>query len=107
MIEIAITPNRPDALGVRGGVARDLAARGGVGTLKPLVVEAVPGGFKSPIGVEIDPALKAKGCPHFTGRLIRGVTNGQSPSGCGAGWRRLACGRFPRWSILRITSPSI
>ena len=32
-IEIAITPNRPDALGVRG-VARDLAARG-IGTLKP------------------------------------------------------------------------
>lgn len=100
MIEIAITPNRPDALGVRG-VARDLAARG-VGTLKPLTVEAVPGGFKSPIGVEIDPALKAKGCPHFTGRLIRGVTNGQSPE-----WlrRRLeAIGLRPISALVDITN---
>ena len=34
VIEIAITPNRPDALGVRG-IARDLASRG-LGILKPL-----------------------------------------------------------------------
>ena len=33
VIDIAITPNRQDALGVRG-IARDLAARG-LGTLKP------------------------------------------------------------------------
>lgn len=100
MIEIAITPNRPDALGVRG-VARDLAARG-VGTLKPLKVEAVPGGFKSPIGVAIDPALKAKGCPHFTGRLIRGVKNGPSPE-----WlrRRLeAIGLRPISALVDITN---
>jgi phenylalanyl-tRNA synthetase beta chain len=77
VIEIKITPNRPDALGVRG-VARDLAARG-LGQLKPLEIEAVPGGFESPIRVEIDPALKEKGCPLFAGRLIRGVSNGESP----------------------------
>ena len=47
MIEIAITPNRPDALGVRG-IARDLAARG-LGTLKPLTVDPVEGGYESPI----------------------------------------------------------
>ena len=40
MIEIAITPNRQDALGVHG-IARDLAARG-LGTLKPLAPEPVP-----------------------------------------------------------------
>ena len=100
MIEIAITPNRPDALGVRG-VARDLAARG-VGTLKPLTVEAVAGSFKSPIGVAIDPALKAKGCPHFTGRLIRGVKNGPSPE-----WlrRRLeAIGLRPISALVDITN---
>ena len=100
MIEIAITPNRPDALGVRG-VARDLAARG-VGTLKPLKVEAVAGSFKSPIGVAIDPALKAKGCPHFTGRLIRGVKNGPSPE-----WlrRRLeAIGLRPISALVDITN---
>lgn len=77
VIEIAITPNRQDALGVRG-IARDLAARG-IGTLKPHAVEPVPGTFESPIRVEIAPELKEKGCPHFTGRVIRGVKNGPSP----------------------------
>ncbi len=77
VIEIKITPNRPDALGVRG-VARDLAARG-LGVLKPLEIEPVPGGFDSPVTVTIDPALREKGCPLFAGRLIRGVTNGESP----------------------------
>ncbi len=77
MIEIAITPNRPDALGIHG-IARDLAARG-IGQLKPLSIEPVPGTFPSPIGVVIDPDLKAKGCPHFAGRVIRGVKNGPSP----------------------------
>ncbi|RWR26557.1 phenylalanine--tRNA ligase subunit beta [Sinirhodobacter populi] len=77
VIDISITPNRPDALGVRG-IARDLAARG-LGVLKPLEIEAVPGGFPSPIRPVIDPALKTRGCPVFAGRLIRGVTNGESP----------------------------
>jgi len=77
MIYIKITPNRPDALGVRG-VARDLAARG-LGRLKPLAVEPVAGAFPSPIAVQIDPALKDKGCPLFMGRVIRGVKNGPSP----------------------------
>ena len=78
MIHIKITPNRPDALGVRG-LARDLAARG-LGTLKPLQIPAIKGGFPCPIKVEIAPDLKAKGCPLFAGRLIRGVTNGPSPA---------------------------
>ncbi|GAA0312977.1 phenylalanine--tRNA ligase subunit beta [Rhodovulum strictum] len=77
VIEIAITPNRPDALGVHG-IARDLAVRG-IGRLKPLVADPVPGAFPCPISVTIAPELRAKGCPHFTGRLIRGVTNGPSP----------------------------
>ena len=49
VIDIAITPNRPDALGVRG-VARDLAARG-IGKLKPQSGELVKGQFKCPISV--------------------------------------------------------
>ncbi|SLN51677.1 phenylalanine--tRNA ligase subunit beta [Ruegeria meonggei] len=76
MIEIAITPNRPDALGV-AGIARDLAARG-VGTLKERDYVPVPGDFDSPIKVTIDDDT-LDGCPHFTGRLIRGVKNGPSP----------------------------
>ena len=77
VIEIAITPNRADALGVHG-IARDLAARG-LGVLKPLALEPVAGGFPCPIGVRIDPELQATGAPHFAGRVIRGVTNGPSP----------------------------
>ena len=77
VIEIAITPNRQDALGVRG-VARDLAARG-LGRLKPMADIEVPGEFDSPIGVSID-AETQEDCPHFTGRVIRGVKNRPSPA---------------------------
>ncbi|WP_372804430.1 phenylalanine--tRNA ligase subunit beta [Loktanella salsilacus] len=76
VIEIAITPNRADALGVRG-VARDLAARG-LGTLKPLEAQQIAGKGASGIAVSIDDDT-LDGCPVFTGRLIKGVTNGASP----------------------------
>jgi phenylalanyl-tRNA synthetase beta chain len=76
VIEIAITPNRPDALGVRG-IARDLAARG-LGTLKARDVETVKGGFPCPISVTIDEDTLDQ-CPVFYGRVIRGVKNGPSP----------------------------
>ncbi|EPX79622.1 phenylalanine--tRNA ligase subunit beta [Salipiger mucosus] len=76
VIEIAITPNRPDALGVHG-VARDLAARG-LGTLKPLEEVTVPGSFASPVSVTIDDDTR-EACPVFYGRVIRGVKNGPSP----------------------------
>ncbi|MEP3846041.1 MAG: phenylalanine--tRNA ligase subunit beta [Paracoccaceae bacterium] len=76
VIEIAITPNRPDALGVRG-IARDLAARG-VGTLRPANDPSVEGQFVSDISVSIDDDT-LDGCPVFCGRLIKGVKNGPSP----------------------------
>ncbi len=76
VIEIGITPNRPDALGVRG-IARDLAARG-LGTLKTDDVAPVEGKFPCPISVTIDPDTLDQ-CPVFYGRLIRGVKNGPSP----------------------------
>ncbi len=100
MIHIKITPNRPDALGVRG-VARDLAARG-LGTLKPLPVTPVAGQFDSPIRVAIAQDLKAKGCPHFTGRTIRGVTNGPSPDWLQA--RLKAIGLRPISVLVDITN---
>ncbi len=78
MINIKVTPNRPDALGVRG-LARDLAARG-LGVLKPLEIPVITGTFPCPIQINIAADLRAKGCPHFAGRLIRGVTNGPSPA---------------------------
>ena len=76
VIEIAITPNRPDALGV-SGIARDLAARG-LGTLKARDVTAVPENGASAIGVSIDDDT-LDGCPVFCGRLIKGVKNGPFP----------------------------
>jgi phenylalanyl-tRNA synthetase beta chain len=74
VFDVAITPNRQDCMGVYG-IARDLAAAG-VGTLKPLSVEALAGG--GPIAVPVrtdDPA----GCPAFYARSVAGVANGPSP----------------------------
>ncbi|MEM6308646.1 MAG: phenylalanine--tRNA ligase subunit beta [Pseudomonadota bacterium] len=76
VIEIAITPNRPDALGVRG-VARDLAARG-LGRMVDRTVDPVPGSFIPDMTVSIDNDT-LDGNPLFCGRLIKGVKNGPSP----------------------------
>lgn len=80
VIEIAITPNRPDCTGVRG-IARDLAAMG-VGTLKPETIEAVPGSFESATKVALKFDATPEGepaCHLFLGRMIKGVKNGPSP----------------------------
>jgi phenylalanyl-tRNA synthetase beta chain len=78
VFDCAVTPNRPDCLGVRG-IARDLAAAG-LGKLKPLPVHPVKPAFKSPIAVRLDFAARdATACSLFVGRLIRGVRNGESP----------------------------
>ena len=74
VIDISITPNRQDCMGVRG-IARDLAAAG-LGTLKPLAVPTIAG--EGPPATEIrtdDP----EACPAFFGRSISGVTNGTAP----------------------------
>ncbi|MFX0541719.1 phenylalanine--tRNA ligase subunit beta [Roseovarius sp. S4756] len=100
VIEIAITPNRPDALGVRG-IARDLAARG-LGKLKDAPTAHVEGEFPCPITVTIDEDTSTNGCEVFAGRLIRGVTNGPSPE-----WlqdRLRAIGLRPRSTLVDITN---
>ncbi|MEP1328295.1 phenylalanine--tRNA ligase subunit beta [Pseudophaeobacter sp.] len=99
VIEIAITPNRPDALGIHG-IARDLAARG-LGTLKTPDFAPVAGTFASPIKVTIDEDT-LDGCPLFTGRLIKGVKNGPSPQ-----WlqdRLTAIGLRPISALVDITN---
>lgn len=101
VIEIAITPNRGDCLGVHG-IARDLAAAG-VGTLRPLLPASVPSGAGDGIGVAIDlPADARNACPHFVARTIRGVRNRESPD-----WLKrylLAVGLRPISALVDITN---
>ncbi|QGX96826.1 phenylalanine--tRNA ligase subunit beta [Roseovarius faecimaris] len=100
VIEIAITPNRPDALGVRG-IALDLAARG-LGRMKPAPEAHVEGQYPCPISVTIDEDTRKNGCEVFAGRLIRGVKNGPSPE-----WlqqRLRAIGLRPISALVDITN---
>jgi len=101
VIEIKLTPNRGDCLGIHG-IARDLAAAG-LGTLKPLDIKVVPGQYQSPINVSLDfPAGIEKACPIFVGRHIRGVKNGPSPA-----WmqqRLKAIGLRPISALVDITN---
>lgn len=73
LIDIEVSPNRGDCLGVFG-IARDLAATG-IGVLKPLKQHKIKGSYPSPIHVQAN----KEACPHFTGRIIRGLKNGPSP----------------------------
>jgi phenylalanyl-tRNA synthetase beta chain len=97
IFDIAVTPNRPDCMGVRG-IARDLAAAG-IGTLKPLAVPKIDGSFPCPVPIAIE---DEDGCPAFYGRAVRGLRNGPSP-----GWmqRRLkAAGQRPISALVDITN---
>ena len=79
VIEINLTPNRPDAAGVRG-IARDLAAAG-LGRLKAAPVEPVVADDPCPVSVRFDlPSGDAHLAPVFALRLLRGVKNGASPA---------------------------
>ena len=70
VIEVSITPNRAECLGVRG-IARDLAAAG-LGNLKPLNIVKTPAKFANPVSIKVECPQE---CPVYTGRYIRGVNN--------------------------------
>lgn len=102
MIEVAITPNRQECLGVYG-IARDLAAAG-LGKLKAPNLDGPAGSFDSPIGVRFtfDDPETADACPVFHGCYVRGVKNGPSPK-----WlqeRLLAIGLRPISTLVDITN---
>ncbi len=97
VIDVAITPNRQDCMGVRG-IARDLAAAG-LGTLKPLAVPALADAFPCPTEIRTD---DPEGCPAFYGRVIKGVTNGASPDWMQA--RLKAAGQRPISALVDITN---
>ena len=80
VIEVKLTPNRPDCTGVRG-IARDLAAAG-LGKLKPeKKITGVEGDFDCPVDIKLDLPKEARdACPCFAGRYLRGVKNGPAPA---------------------------
>ncbi len=79
VIDVALTPNRPDCAGVRG-IARDLAAAG-LGQLKPLDAPEIDGTFDSPIQWQRDlPEDASNACPLVIGRMFRNLRNGESPA---------------------------
>jgi len=96
MIEIAITPNRPDCLGVRG-IARDLAAAG-LGTLKPDPVTAIKANKDSDVTL----AVAVDSCPIFAACRIEGVKNTPSPDWLKA--RLSAIGLKPINALVDITN---
>ncbi|MCC0025701.1 MAG: phenylalanine--tRNA ligase subunit beta [Zhengella sp.] len=97
VIEIGLTPNRPDCTGVHG-IARDLAAAG-LGRLKAAAIMPVAGQGECPVKVTIEaPDL----CPGFALRMVRGVKNGPSPK-----WmqqRLMAIGLRPINALVDITN---
>ena len=80
VIDVGLTPNRPDCTGVRG-IARDLAAAG-MGKLKPeRKIGKVEGTYDCPIPIKLEFTKETAGaCPVFAGRYVRGVKNGPSPA---------------------------
>jgi len=96
VVEINITPNRGDCLGVYG-IARDLCASG-LGKLKELKLPKIDAKFKSPINLKVTD--KDTHC--FAGRYIRGVKNCESPD-----WmkkRLMAIGLTPISALVDITN---
>ena len=101
VVELSITPNRGDCLGVRG-IARDLAASG-LGRLKALDASPVAGAFASPIAWRRDFADgSGQACPFVVGRYFRGVKNGPSPEWLRA--RLKAIGLRPISALVDITN---
>ncbi|AUX74884.1 phenylalanine--tRNA ligase subunit beta [Sinorhizobium fredii] len=100
VIEINLTPNRPDCTSVHG-IARDLAASG-LGTLKTRPAPSFPVEGSTPVKVTLDLGEDRHLCPGFALRLVRGVKNGPSPA-----WMRqrlAAIGLRPINALVDITN---
>ncbi len=103
VIDVSITPNRQDCMGVRG-IARDLAAAG-LGTLRALT-EVYRLDFTTPAeGTDAAPDVRTddtEGCPAFYAQSVSGVHNGDSPE-----WMRSklkAIGQKPISLLVDITN---
>ena len=100
VLELEITPNRPDCLGVYG-VAREAHAATGA-RLRDAPWEQDPGTFDdSDLGVAV--VVEARDlCPRFTARAFHDVTIGPSPPWLKA--RLMACGQRPINNVVDITN---
>ncbi len=99
VIDISITPNRPDCLGVRG-IARDLSAAGS-GILKKIKKEKIIQKNKQKINVKIRKE-KNQGCTIFGSCLVSGVKNIESPK-----WLKdkiISLGQKPISALVDITN---
>ena len=99
LIDLSITPNRPDCLGVRG-IARDLATAG-FGKLKINKIDKIKSKTKQKIKIKI---LKEKnqGCTTFGSCLVNNVQNRESPK-----WLKdklISIGQKPISAIVDITN---
>lgn len=100
VIEINLTPNRPDCTSIFG-IARDLAAAG-LGTLKAPKAPSFAVEGETPVKVKLDLGGDDHLCPGFALRLVRGVKNGPSPR-----WmqqRLIAIGLRPINALVDITN---
>ena len=98
-IDLSITPNRADCLGVRG-VARDLAAAG-AGKLKKFNKNKIKFKNSQKIKVKIVKE-KNQGCSKFGSCLIKGIKNTESPK-----WLKdkiLSLGQKPISAIVDVTN---
>ena len=98
-IDISITPNRADCLGVRG-IARDLASSG-LGTLIKLKKKFFKQRSNQPIKISL-PKEKEQGCLSFGSCYIKNITNKESPE-----WLKnkiLALGLKPISAVVDITN---
>src|SRR5215468_2345511 len=100
VIEINLTPNRPDCAGIHG-IARDLAAAN-IGKFKDAPIKPIGGAFPCPVSVTLDFCATPSLCSGFALRLVRGVKNGASPE-----WlqrRLIAIGLRPINALVDITN---
>ena len=98
-LDIAITPNRADCLGVRG-IARDLASSG-LGSLLKLKKQSIKQTLRQPLKVSISKE-KNQGCLSFGSCYIKNITNKESPE-----WLKkkiLALGLKPISAVVDITN---
>ncbi|HXN70537.1 MAG TPA: phenylalanine--tRNA ligase subunit beta [Bradyrhizobium sp.] len=97
VLEINLTPNRPDCTGVHG-IARDLAAAD-MGKFRDPAIKPVKGEFPCPVKVTVEDASL---CPGFALRLVRGVKNGPSPEWLSR--RLISIGLRPINALVDITN---